>query len=295
MSDISINFPAWMTPVLIGLLYWPLLLAVAASLAGLGMCLRGRRRAAVLGLAGLVALPCMLVIAMDIASALHSASARRAYTRTHETLSAPVHMQGMDIPAGTAVTWADERHERVTAMELPGPSPVLGTTLTGKLEDVSGLWWSGTLAADAVLGGWPCRAGDVWLSAEGGPMRCTLADDHQYEGFDIPAGSEVALSRSGRLRDVRLPADRTMALPSIAAMLPGGGSVFLRPDGAIERAYVPEPGVLQLGDAALRFDITWIYNRAAPVALRGELAEDAVIDGMPAAKGSMVTIGARHE
>ena len=70
-------------------------------------------------------------------------------------------MQGMDIPAGTAVTWADERHERVTAMELPGPTPVLGTTLTGKLEDVSGLWWSGTLAADAVLGGWPCRAGDV--------------------------------------------------------------------------------------------------------------------------------------
>ena len=83
MSDISINFPAWMTPVLIGLLYWPLLLAVAASLAGLGMCLRGRRRAAVLGLAGLVALPCMLVIAMDIASALHSASASSApSTRT---------------------------------------------------------------------------------------------------------------------------------------------------------------------------------------------------------------------
>src|SRR3954451_3353478 len=116
MSDISINFPVWMTPVLIGLLYWPLLLAVAASLAGLAMFLRRRRRAAVLALAGLAALPCALVLAMDIASALHSASAGRAYARTHETLSAPVRMQGLEIPAGTAVTWADERHERVTAM-----------------------------------------------------------------------------------------------------------------------------------------------------------------------------------
>jgi hypothetical protein len=43
---------------------------------------------------------------------------------------------------------------------------LLGTTLTGSLDHVSGRWWSGTLAADAQLEGWPCRSGDVWLSHE---------------------------------------------------------------------------------------------------------------------------------
>ena len=209
----------------------------------------------------------------------------------------------MTLPTGTAVTWADERHEAVASLALPGPTPLLGTTLIGDLEDVSGLWWSGTLAADAQLEGWPCRAGDVWLSHEGRPMRCTLAADHDWQGLTIPAGSEVALSASGRLEDLRLPLDRTMVLPSINATLPGGGSLFLRPDGAIERAYVPEPGILQLGDIPLRFEIRWIYpeparsavTRTSAAALRGELVSDTSIDGFFAPAGTSVTVDLRSQ
>ena len=161
MSDIGISFPAWMTPLLIGLLYWPLLVVAAAVLAGLAIFLRGWRRAGLLGLAGIATLPCLMVLGMDIVSAVHSASARRAYARAHGTLSAPLQIQSLDLPAGTAVTWANERHEAVASVELPGPTRLLGTTLSGKLDDVSGRWWSGVLAADAQLEGWPCRAGDV--------------------------------------------------------------------------------------------------------------------------------------
>jgi hypothetical protein len=87
-----------------------------------------------------------------------------------------------------------------------------------------------------------------------------------------------------------------MELPSIGASLPGGGSLFLRPDGAVERAYVPEPGILRVGDVGLRFEIRWLYDEARPrseraaTGLRGDLAEDSFIDGVAAPAGSLITL-----
>jgi hypothetical protein len=134
-------------------------------------------------------------------------------------------------------------------------------------------------------------------------MRCALAADHERQGLEIPAGSEIALSVSGRLQDLRLPTDRTMALRLVNATLPGGSSLFLQPDGRIERAYVPEPGMLQVGNVALRFEIRWVYPEAARsavtpmsgVALRGELAGDATIDGIFAPAGTLVTVDLRRQ
>src|SRR3954464_2760393 len=119
MSDISISFPAWMKPLPIGLLCWPLLLLAGAVLAGLAMFLRGWRRAGLLALAGIAVLPCLMVLGMDVVSRIESIAARRAYARTHETLSAPLQTQGLTLPTGTAVTWADERHEAVASLALP--------------------------------------------------------------------------------------------------------------------------------------------------------------------------------
>lgn len=296
MSDINFEFPIWMVPLLFGALYWPGFLVAAIVLAVLGMLTRGRARTALFALGILALLPCLAVPVLFVGSALHSAAAGRAYARLHETLTAPLEIQGLALPVGTAVTWADERHQAVVELELPGPTPLLGTRLTGKLEDVYRTWWSGTLAADATLGGWPCAAGDVWLSHEGRLMRCTLAADHEDTGLTIPAGSEIALTDAGRVKEVRLPADRTMALPSIGATLPGRSGLFLEADGSIERAYVPEPGVLALGDVALRFDIRWLYPEGAggtpmsAVAVRGDLAADTTIDGVPVPAGSLVTV-----
>ena len=247
MSDITISFPAWATPLLIGVLYWPVLLVAALGLAALGAIVRGWSRVALFGLATVALLPCILLLVMDLVAGIDSVSARRAWARTHETLTTHLQIQGLSLPAGTAVTWVDERHKGVASVELPGPTPLLGATLIGKLEDLSSRWWSGTLATDTILDTWPCRAGDVWLSHEGRLMRCTLAADHEYQGLAVPAASEIALATTGRLTDLRLPDDRTMALPSIGATLPAGGSLFLRSDGVIERVYVPEPGILWVG------------------------------------------------
>ena len=91
-----------------------------------------------------------------------------------------------------------------------------------------------------------------------------------------------------------------MALRLVNATLPGGSSLFLQPDGRIERAYVPEPGVLQVGNVALRFEIRWMYPGSAVtpisgVALRGELAGDATIDGIFAPAGTLVTVDLRRQ
>lgn len=299
MSDITIAFPAWTTPLFIGVLYWPVLLVVALVLAGLGAIVHGWFRVALLGLATIALLPCLMLPAMDLVVAIESVSARRAWARMHETLTTPLQIQGLSLPVGTAVTWVDERHKGVASVELPGPTPLLGAMLTGTLEDLSNRWWSGTLAADTSLDAWPCRAGDVWLSHEGRLMRCTLAADHADQGVAIPAGSEISLATTGRLSDLRLPDDRMMLLPSIAATLPAGGSLFLRPDGAIERAYVPEPGALRLGDMALRYEIRWIYPEVAhqpsgippsAMELRGSLAVDTEIDGTLTPMGSLVGV-----
>jgi hypothetical protein len=204
------------------------------------------------------------------------------------------------LPAGTGVTWADERHEAIVSVELPGPTSLLGAPLTGKLEDLWGDWWSGTLAVDADLDAWPCGAGDVWLSHEGRLMRCTLAADHEDQGLQIPGGSEIALTATGRVSDLRLPGDRTMVLPTIAVTLPAGASVFLRPDGGIERAYVPEPGTLRVGSVALRYEVNWVYPEWAQqqsagvppsaIGLRGELAADTMIDGILRPMGSLISV-----
>lgn len=293
MSDIGLSFPAWMIPLLIGVLYWPFLLVAGLVLVGMGIVVRGWFRIVLLGLAGVALLLCLSGPVAYVVSEIHAVGERRAFARTHDTLTAPLQIQGLSLPAGTVVTWSDERHQAISSVDLPGPTPILGATLTGALENAWNRWWSGTLAAEATLDGWPCGAGDVWLSPAGRPMRCTLAGDHQYQGLAIPAGSEVALTDTGQLQDLRLATDRTMALPSIAATLPAGGSLFLMPDGGIERAYVPEPEMLRVGDIALRFEIRWLYSdtaNSAAAALRGDLAADTVIDGALAPAGSLVTV-----
>ena len=94
-----------------------------------------------------------------------------------------------------------------------------------------------------------------------------------------------------------------MALRLVNATLPGRSSLFLQRDGRIERAYVPEPGMLHVGNVALRFEIRWVYAEAAlpavtptsGVALRGELAGDATIDGIFAPAGTLVTVDLRRQ
>lgn len=82
MSDITITFPAWATPLLIGVLYWPVLLVAALGLAWLGTIVHGWFRAALFGLAAIAFLSCLMPLALDLVAGIDSVSARRAWART---------------------------------------------------------------------------------------------------------------------------------------------------------------------------------------------------------------------
>jgi hypothetical protein len=74
MSDIAITFPTWTTPLLIAMLYWPVLLVAAIVLVGLAMVVRGWLRTALFGLATVASLPCLVLSVMGLVDAVDSAS-----------------------------------------------------------------------------------------------------------------------------------------------------------------------------------------------------------------------------
>ena len=296
MSDISIAFPFWVAPLLIGALYWQAFLFGAVVFAALGALTHHRLSTAMFVLGGVSALLALCAPAMTAIDLIQQRHSHAIWARTHETSSTPLEVRGLTIPAGTQVTWVDDAHSAVTAMTLPGPTHLLGVTLSGPLEDVYGQWWAGRLDEPAKIDGWPCAADDVWLSHDAHLIRCVLAADRPDRGLTIPAGSEVVVVASTHVGELRLASDRTMALPSIGAILPVGGSLFFDHGGLIERAYVPTGTTMRVGDVELRYDIHWIYPpsttdpRTPAVALRGEIAVAATLGGSPAEVGTMTVV-----
>jgi hypothetical protein len=296
MSDVNITFPVWVAPLLIGALYWPAFLFGAVVFAALGAFTHRRLSTAMFVLGGVSALLALCAPAMTAIDVIQRRHSHAIWARTHETISTPLDLRGLTIPAGTQVTWADDAHSAVTALMLPGPTHLLGVILSGQLENVYGQWWAGRLDEPAGIDGWPCAADDVWLSHDAHLMRCVLAADRADRGLTIPTGSEVVVVASHHVGEVRLASDRTMALPSIGAVLPVGGSLFFDHRGLIERAYVPAGTTMRVGDVELRYDIHWIYppsttdRRTLAVALRGEIAVAATLGDAPMEVGTMTVV-----
>ncbi|HEX3347911.1 MAG TPA: hypothetical protein VHS58_07385 [Acetobacteraceae bacterium] len=301
MSDIGISFPFWVMPLLIGALYWPVFLGFAVVFALLAVITRRRIRITMLVLSFLALLPILFIPVVGLVSEIAHSRDRAAWARTHETLSAARRIGGLDVPTGTEVTWTDDAHSGVAALEFAGPATLLGVMLAGRLENVDGRWWSGTLAEATRIDGWDCAAGDVWLSPEAHLMRCVLASGGADRGLAIPAGTEVAIAPSHHVGELRLPTDRTMALPPIGATLPPGGSLFFRADGVVERAYAPSGTTLRVGGIDLQYDVVWTdlhppanadpgADLQRPNSVRGELASDATLDGAVVPAGTMVDV-----
>jgi hypothetical protein len=301
VSDIDITFPLWAVPLLIGALYWPVSLGIAAVFAGLGAMTHGNIRIALFVLSFVALLPVLSIPVAGLVDALERQANRAAWARTHETLTAQRQISGLTIPAGTEVTWTDDARSAVAALALARPAKLLGVTLAGTLENVYARWWSGTLAGPTEIDDWPCAAGDVWLSHDAHLMRCVLAADHTYRGLAIPAGTEITIAASHRVGYLQLANDRTMALPPIAAILPAGGSLFFGRDGTVERAYAPTGTTIRVAAVELHYDILWIYQQAPaemapdadlqpPASVRGELAFDTTLDGVASPTGTMIDV-----
>lgn len=195
---------AWAIPFLIiwfaGDRFWPYLLAITGG--ALLLARRsGRRRGAWLIFAGLLIADCLvfrvLTGAGNRASEAHAAQMR-------ETLSQPAVIDGLALPAGTAIVWRNDEMTGLQSLTLPGPTPLLGVVLTGEL-DLFQTPWTGTLAADADISGWRCRAGLITFWASDKLYQCTLAAARRYRGRTVPAGARVAIDPDDGAPTVYIP------------------------------------------------------------------------------------------
>lgn len=187
----------WAVPFLIlwfaGEMLWPYLLAIAGGAILLARRRNGRRRAAWLIFAGFLIADCLV---FRVLTGAENRAGEAHAARLRATLSQPAVINGLALPAGTAIVWRDDQMTELRSLTLPSPTPLLGVVLTGELN-LSQKPWTGTLAADMDISGWRCRAGFVSFWAANKLFECTLAAARRYHGQTIPAGARIGADPDG--------------------------------------------------------------------------------------------------
>jgi len=231
-----VNLPSWVWLIYFDVVFWYVTVPAAIALMLVGWYgadwLRALRWAA-FGAAALLALPFPIVGTVVVIGEIRSAANLAALERTldrDETLAV------LPLPAGSTVRFRDKERTSVASIELPRATDILGLRLVGRMDwsDYSHVW-SGTLAEDQRLDGWPCRAGSIEFDRAGVVQSCELAAAHELLGLALPRGSHVARGNADRPWAFRLPSDAEMAVPSLATTAPAGVTLIVADDRRIER------------------------------------------------------------
>lgn len=289
MSDVGLAFPPWVNAAFFGALYWYALAPAALALIGIGWFGRAlpvALRYLAWGAAGLCAAPLALSLALIVADAVGTANRAAEDRALHRTLTASETVGGLSLPAGAVLAFADPTHRALIFVTLPRPMSVAGILLDGALEPITDDEWSGVLARDQVIGGWPCRAGDLWFTPDGAVTRCTLAASHQLAGYDLPAGAECRRNPATGGWEFQLSQDGpALRIAALGAELPPGGAVTLAADGALRRLYVPHETRMTIAGVALYDHII-----REGTSLTGELAEPTSVAGVMAPAETVVRL-----
>ncbi len=89
-------------------------------------------------------------------------ASEKAWNDLRGTLTTPLLSDGLEFPVGTVIRWDSENAGHLLTAKLNGEQQVTaGVVLRGDVEHRYTDWWRGTLAEDAVLRGWHCRAGEI--------------------------------------------------------------------------------------------------------------------------------------
>jgi len=228
-----VNLPPWVWFIYFDVRFWFVSVPAAIALVLFGWCGADWLRWVAFGTAALLALPFpiagALVIFGEIRAAIDLAALQRTLDRD-ETIA------GMLLPAGSTISFRDKARTSVVSIELPRATDVLGLRVVGNVDwnDYSHVW-SGTLAEDQRVDGWPCRAGLVEFDERGVVQSCDLAAAHELLGFALPRGAHVTRGSGDKPWAIRLPADAAMAVPALATTAPAGVTLSIASDGRVER------------------------------------------------------------
>lgn len=289
LSDIGLAFPPWVSAAFFAAQYWyaltPAVLALAA-IGWFGRALPIALRYAAWSTAALCAAPFALLLALIAADAVGTARRAAEDRALRVTLAAGETIGTLPLPAGAVLAFADATHRALSSVTLPRPTSVAGILLDGALEPINGREWSGVLARDQVIGGWPCRAGDLWFTPEGAVTRCTLAAGRRLAGYDLPAGAECRRNPATGGWAFQLPQDGpALRIATLGAALPPGGALTLAADGALRRLYVPHEARMMIAGVALYDHII-----SEGTSLTGELAEPTSVAGVTAPAETVVRL-----
>jgi hypothetical protein len=276
MSDISLTFPPWMSFALVGLVYGWLIVPVGVGL-GLtgwfGKALPRPVRWVALGGAGLCAAPYGLLLVLFVAGGVDKARQASDERARHRTLTTAEMIEGLTVPAGAVLAYSDKTQKTLVSVDLPRPMSVAGLTLEGSLAPVGGREWDGALASDAVVGGWPCAAGDIWFTPNGAVTRCVLSKPAKLAGYDLPAGATSRHDPASGGWEFQLAVDGpAMRVPALGAELPPAGLMVLDREGALRRVYAPHESPMVIAGVALNDHI--ILDGGAVTGLLAKPARD---------------------
>jgi hypothetical protein len=228
MSDIGpLEFSPLVSVAIFAAIYWYALVPAGLALGAIGWFGRAlpmALRYAAWSAAGLCAAPYVLLLVVFAAGGLERARQAAEDRARHRTLAADETVGTLLLPAGAVLAFTDETQHTLRSVWLPRPAPVAGILLEGALEPLTQREWAGALAKDQTIGGWPCRAGDVWFTPEGVVTRCTLAEGHRLAGYDLPVGAESRRDPATGGWEFQLPQDGpALRIPALGADLPPGG------------------------------------------------------------------------
>ncbi|HEY6254900.1 MAG TPA: hypothetical protein VIY51_03815 [Xanthobacteraceae bacterium] len=230
------RLPFWIWFIYFDVKFWFLTVpaAIILMLAGwYGANWLGGLRWAAFGAAALLTISFPIAAVIYVVAEFHSAA---NLARLQRTLDRDETVDGLPLPAGSTIGFRDEAHSIVVSIDLPRATDIRGLRVVGTLTwyDFSQLW-SGSLAEDQRLDGWPCRAGAVEFDNQGVVQKCELAAEHELLGLTLPPGTNVSRGTDGKAWDFRLPADAGLAVPLLAATVPPGVTLSVASNGRLER------------------------------------------------------------
>jgi hypothetical protein len=289
MSDITVKFPPFFSFAFFGLQYWYLFAPTALALSAIGwfgrvlpLALRIAAWSGAAACAAPFALVLLFIVGDHIAPFVRAAQERAR----HRTLATSETVGTLLVPAGAVLDFTDETQRVLSAVTLPRPMPVAGIELEDRLEPIKGTEWAGDLARDQVIGGWPCRAGHLWFTADGVVTRCVLAASHRLAGYDLPAGADCAHNRATGGWEFQLAQDGpALRIPALDADLPPGGTLVLAADGSLRRLYVTHETKMTIAGVALYDHII-----LSGTSLTAELAEPVQFAGATLAADNSVRL-----
>ncbi len=282
MSDIGLSIPWWFAIVFLGMMFWPVTLALGLTFLAAALLTRGLVRVC----AGVLA----IVLAADLVFAAriaidHAVEDRKAYAfeaRINQTLEHPLVVDGLALPAGTEVQWSNESRRHLRSANLPSPTPLLGLQLSFVSASDDGQGWDVQMPSPPKIDGWTCDTkGLVQVSAQGRLRSCTLATARGWQGWTLPAGSLLELTAPDGEVGLALPMGASLPAPEIGHAIPATGQFRFNADGSLHDVYFDGKDPLVVRGVPLWNEVTWTYDpvtigqgrRRRPTAVSGAVSE----------------------